>query len=192
MFYTLYSNIYGNIVVRKTPLYLDQKIHTKFTEPCTIARSFQRSPQYYTITIFTELNGDGKHRGIHPRNTEGERCLIIRMFLYGATPTGGGHFPVQFLFLHNIQFRWINGRELTLLREQAARLDNLPLRDVADLEPVVIGQLPVEYLEVLLQPLPVVALDDARHSLLMYPSQRHLVIREDKAKLNRMVWQTRQ
>lgn len=89
MFYTLYSNIYGNIVVRKTPLYLDQKIHTKFTEPCTIARSFQRSPQYYTITIFTELNGDGKHRGIHPRNTEGERCLIIRMFLYGATPTGG-------------------------------------------------------------------------------------------------------
>lgn len=80
----------------------------------------------------------------------------------------------QSLFLYDVQVRWINRRKFTLLREQATVLDNLLLWDLTDLEPVLIGQLPVEDLQVLLEPLLVVALDDGRHSLLIYPSQRHL------------------
>ena len=88
------------------------------------------------------------------------------------------HIIPRSLFLYDVQVRWINGRELTLLREQTLGLDNLLLRDLADLEPVVVRQLPVEDVEVLLEPLLVVALDDGRHALLVYPPQRRL--KEDK------------
>ena len=86
--------------------------------------------------------------------------------------------PRYSLFLYDFQVCWINGREFTLLREQSLSPDNLLLWDLADLEPVVVGQLPVEDVEVLPEPLLVVALDDGRHALLVYPSQRHL--KEDK------------
>jgi len=50
-------------------------------------------------------------------------------------------------------------------------IDDLPLWDLADLEAALVGELPVEDLEVLLEPLLVVALDDGCHSLLVYPLQ---------------------
>jgi len=135
------------------------------------------------IAIFIELNGDGKHHQ-HTETLRVNAALFMygyKTVLYAATPRRS---IFQSLFLYNIQFCKINRRELTLFREQATtRLDYLPLRDLADLEPVLLSQLPVEYLKVLLQPLLVVALDDARHSLLMRPSQCHL-IRQDKTTLN--------
>lgn len=79
------------------------------------------------------------------------------------------------LFLYDVQVSRMNcRREFTLLWEQATSLDNLLLWDLADLEAVFVGQLPVEYLEVLLEPVLLVGLDDGRHSLLIYPSQSHL------------------
>lgn len=82
---------------------------------------------------------------------------------------GARHFLVS--LLHNTQICCINRSELTLLREKACTVDKLLLRDLADLEPVLVSQLPVKNLKVLLKPLHVVALGDGRHSLLIYPSQ---------------------
>lgn len=60
---------------------------------------------------------------------------------YATNTEAGQFFQLLFpLFLYNLQLCGINRRELALLREQATSgLDNLPLRDLADLEPVLLG-----------------------------------------------------
>jgi hypothetical protein len=78
------------------------------------------------------------------------------------------------LFLDDIHLRRIDRGELAARREQGIEVDDLLLRDLADLVPVLLGQLPVEDLKVLLHPLLVVALDDGRRALLVDPPQRHL------------------